>query len=264
MNAGTVGGRVQDEAKTLGQLQAEHFPPPRAHVDPATGEAQEQSVIRNYVRDLILGFNDGVVSVYALVAGLVGGGVRSIGIVGVAAAIAGALSMGIGEYLSTKSQSEYYDAEAKRERQHIRDFPALERQELREMLEHKRYPPELIDQLVGHISGDEHRFVDFMMREEFGVGRESHRSALAAAGVIMAAFLVGAVLPVVPFFLTHDGVAGIVLASAVAVIGLFAAGVAKATLSGLNVWRSGFEIVLLSAVAASITYGVGYLFHVAA
>ena len=248
------------DGKTLPQLQAEHYPPPKG---PIVDEEHEQPAFRNYVRDLILGFNDGVVSVYAICAGVAGAAfsAQGIGVAGVAATAAGALSMGIGEYVSTKSQAQYYASEANREREHIRAYRGLEVQELREMLRGKDYPPQLIEPLVQHLASDEERFVEFMMREEFGVGKESGRSPLSAMALVMAAFVVGAALPVVPFLLAPSGPA-LAAATALSVGGLFAAGAAKGTVSGLSWLRSGVEMALLGILAAAITYGVGSLFHV--
>ncbi len=255
--------------KTLADLQGEHpAPPAKRHttwrkIPPS--EAAEQSPVRNYVRDLILGFNDGLVSVYAIVAGVAGAGFlpRAVAVAGLAASVAGALSMGLGEYLSTKSQTEYYAAEAGRERAHIREFPALERAEVREMLEEKDYPPEVIASITDHVTSDEDRFVDFMMREEFGVGQESERSPLIAMGLVMVAFVIGAIFPVLPFFIVAGTFTGLAWASVLSLGGLFGAGALKAFASGINPWKSGVEMMALGLVAAAITYGVGTLFGVA-
>jgi vacuolar iron transporter family protein len=249
------------DGKTLPELKAEHLVPPRGRANAPQAEELEQSPYRNYVRDLILGLNDGIVSVYALVAGIAGAGFgpRAIAVAGVAAAVAGALSMGLGEYLSTKSQAQYYAAEAQREREHIRAYPSLERAELAEMLEEQGYPPALRGQMIDHVASSEDRFVEFMMREEFGVGKESGRSPVAAMLLIMGAFLIGAALPVAPFFL--DAGPGTLLgaATALSLLGLFWAGAAKGKVSGLVPWRSGLEMAALGTVAAVVTYGVGSL-----
>jgi VIT1/CCC1 family predicted Fe2+/Mn2+ transporter len=247
------------EPRSLAELQSEHPLAPRGLRDPRPGEQAEGGRLRNYVRDLVLGFNDGIVSVYALVAGLAGAGfaTHSVAVAGLAAILAGALSMGLGEYVSTKSQSQYYAAEARREREHIRRYPDLEREELRQMLADKAYPPEMLEDLVDHLASKEDRFVDFMMREEFGVGKESDRSPVAAMLLIMAAFVAGAVLAVLPFALFHDGRTGLAVASAASVTGLFVAGAAKGRVSGLSPLRSGAEMALLGAAAALITYYVG-------
>lgn len=250
--------------ETLRELQQEHPLAPRSRLRVPVGEASEHSAVRNYVRDLILGFNDGLVSVYAIVAGVAGAGfaTREIAIAGLAAATAGALSMGLGEYLSTKSQTEYYAAEAQREREHVRRYPQLERQEVHEMLEEKGYPTHLVGPIAEHIMADEDRFVDFMMREEFGVGDESERSPFIAMGLVMLAFVVGAVLPLVPFVLGVGSMTGLAIATVLSLGGLFAAGAVKAKMSGLKPWKSGFEMLLLGAAAAAVTYGVGLLFGV--
>jgi len=250
------------DGKTLPELKAEHQVAPRGRLGtPTDSEESEQSPYRNYVRDLILGVNDGIVSVYALVAGLVGAAfaTRQVAVAGVAAAIAGALSMGLGEYISTKSQAQYYASEARREREHIRTYPDLERAELAEMLEEQHYPADLRPRMLEHIAGNEDRFVEFMMREEFGVGKESGRSPVAAMLLIMGAFLAGAALPVVPFFFGADPARTILWASALAILGLFCAGAAKGRVSGLAPVRSGLEMVILGTLAGLVTYAVGRL-----
>src|SRR5688572_8434363 len=92
------------------------------------GELVEMSAVRNYVRDLVLGFNDGLVSVYAVTAGVAGAAFSSgqIFLTGIAAAVAGALSMAAGEFISTKSQGQFYESERRREKEHLQRWPHLE------------------------------------------------------------------------------------------------------------------------------------------
>ena len=92
---------------------------------------------RQYWRDIILGVNDGLVSMFLLVAGVVGGGMetRNILLTAVAGAIAGAVSMAAGEYMATKSQDEVFQGEIELEREHIRDFRDDELHELRDLLD---------------------------------------------------------------------------------------------------------------------------------
>jgi VIT1/CCC1 family predicted Fe2+/Mn2+ transporter len=248
--------------KTLEELESEHRPPPPGMLH--QHEAAEQNPLRNYVRDVILGFNDGLVSVYAIVAGVAGAGqsASTVFIAGVAASVAGALSMGIGEYLSTKSQAEYYEAERNLERKHIREYPQLERQELKEFFEAKGLDEADAERVVAKLERDPERFLDVMMQEEFGQTRELQRSPWRASGVIMAAFAVAAVLPILPFAFL-DAWTGLWAASGLAVCGLLAAGAIKAWVSGLAKWKSALEMAALGVAAALITYGVGRLVGVA-
>src|SRR3972149_5598807 len=91
---------------------------------------------RQYWRDIILGVNDGLVSMLLLAAGVVGGGLDAdqVLLTGVAGAIAGAVSMAAGEYLATKAQDEGLTAELDLERTHIIHYRDLEVAQIREML----------------------------------------------------------------------------------------------------------------------------------
>ena len=80
----------------------------------------------------------------------------------------------------------------------------------------------------------------------------------------MGAFVVGALFPVLPFFLVDETLRGLAVASVLSLGGLFAAGALKARVSGLRPWKSGVEMLVLGAVAAAVTYVVGTLVGVAA
>ena len=92
---------------------------------------------RQYWRDIILGFNDGLVSVFLLVVGVVGGGLDTAQVLltAIAGTLAGAVSMAAGEYLATKSQDEVLEAELALERIHLRDHRDMELDQLREMFD---------------------------------------------------------------------------------------------------------------------------------
>lgn len=262
------GDRAAD-GKTLEDLQREHAGPPRTRHRIPKGEMAEQKSLRNYVRDLVLGFNDGLVSTYAATAGVAGAfagaavvaGGSQVGIVGVAVGVAGALSMAVGEYISTKSQREYYEAEAGREREHIQKWPELEALEVREAMEHKGLSGAALEEAVAAIVSDDEKLLDFMMREEFGLGEETQRNPWAAAGVILGAFLVGAVIPVLPYFLA-PAAEGLWWSSGASGVGLFLAGALRGRVSDLNPWKRGLEMLLLGFAAAAVTFVVGRLIGV--
>jgi VIT1/CCC1 family predicted Fe2+/Mn2+ transporter len=251
-------------AKTYEELKREHRPPPPGSLLHGHEEQEEQSPLRNYVRDLILGFNDGLVSVFAVVAGVVGSGFSAgnVLLAGIAASLAGALSMGIGEYVSTKSQAEYYEAERRLEREHIAKYPELERRELAEYLEAKGLEGPVLEQVLDKLSQDPERFLDVMMREEFGTSPEMGRAPVVASGLVMVAFVAGAALAVLPFAFARAPLQGLLLASALSLAGLLAAGAMKAKVSGLKPLRSALEMAVLGSAAALITYEVGSLIGV--
>ncbi len=252
---------MADEAgeKTLQQLQEEHGALLGSRIQEPKGEIHEHGLFRNYIRDLVLGYNDGLVSVYALTAGVAGAsfGAGQILTAGIAAAVAGALSMAAGEYISTKSQTEYYDAERQREREHIRKWPGLERKELLESLQEKGLSGRVLHEATEAIASDEDRFLDYMMRDEFGIGPETDRDPWKASVYIVLAFLLGAALPVLPYALANSN--ALLLSTAASVVGLFVAGVVRARASRLNPWKAGLEMVFVGVLAASITFALGTL-----
>ncbi|MHB8605309.1 MAG: VIT1/CCC1 transporter family protein [Thermoplasmatota archaeon] len=256
---------TEGDPKTLRQLQETHnTPPPRRHDAPHT-EAGEHSAVRNYVRDLVLGYNDGLVSVFAAVAGVVGAGFTPSATLkaGFAFGVAGAFSMGLGEYLSTKSQAEYYASEAAKEREHIRAYPDLESQEVGEILAKKGYPPAVTAQVRAHVMADEDRFVDFMMREEFGVGEEAGRTPWVATLFVMFAFATGALFPIVPFFFHGTARTDLLVAAVLSLVGLVVAGALKGKMSGISPTKSGAEMAAFGIATALITFGIGQLFGTA-
>lgn len=246
--------------RTLEDLKREHGTPPGGRGTLPQGELLEQSPVRNYVRDLVLGYNDGLVSVFAATAGIAGAAFATdqILVAGVAISIAGALSMGAGEYISTKSQAQYYQSERRREEEHLTHWPELEQEELRESLRDRGIPPHLLDEVAQSISSDRQRLLDYMMRDEFGVGKESERSPWTAAGLITVAFLVGAAFAVFPYAF-WDASRAVLASTIVSLAGLFLAGVLRARVSRLPSLSSGFEMVLVGLLAGGVTYGVGRL-----
>lgn len=259
-------GPMPPPAKTAEQMKAEHRMPPPSLFHQHGAEAGEGHPLRNYVRDLVLGFNDGLVSTYAVVAGVFGAGFATgnIAMAGIAAGIGGALSMGIGEYLSTKSQAEYYEAERRIERAHMAEYPDVEKAEMREYLAAKGLEEPALGEVVERLFSQPEKFLDVMMREEFGQSPQMERSPLWASGIIVVAFVLGAALSVLPFLLVGEGVErrGFAWASGMSIGGLLLAGATKSWVSGLPKWKGALEMAILGAAAAVVTYGVGTLIGV--
>lgn len=253
----------EPDERTLEELKREHGVHLGGRLSAPRGEINEQSPVRNYVRDLVLGFNDGIVSVFAVTAGVAGAAFArpEILITGAAASVAGALSMAAGEYISTKSQAQFYESERQREAEHLQKWPHLEIEELRESLQSKGIQPPLLEDVVQAISSDRGRFLDYMMREEFGVGQESDRSPTRAAVLVMLAFLLGALFAVLPYAFL-EGRAAVAASTATSLGALFLAGVIRARASRLPAFTAGLEMALVGLAAGALTYGVGYLLEV--
>lgn len=231
----------------------------KTHIHPS--EFEEHLQFRNYMRDVILGANDGLVSVFALVLGVAaaGFGPTEVMLAGVAAMVAGAISMGIGEYVSTKSQEEVYDAEKALEKDHIENHLEHEIDELREFYTAKGFEGELLETIVQKIASDPDVLLNEMMMAEFGVLDEERRSPVTATIIVSIAFAIGSILPVFPFFFVNTTSMGILISSILSVIGLFAIGGGKAWAINGNINKAGLENLTMGGLGAIATYIVGYI-----
>jgi len=240
-----------------------------ADIDPAHfSETPYQDHIgpqRQYVRDIILGVNDGLVSIFLLIAGVVGGGlgVTEVLLTGIAGALAGAVSMASGEYLATKSQHEVFQAEMALEKVHLAEHREYERAELREMFRELGVPEDRLDELVDIIDSSDEAMMGVMGALEFGVVDTEARSPYLAAVASGLLFLAGALPSVLPFFFVSEPVQGLVIAGFLAGIGLFAVGAFKTALTKRSAIVSGFENLAIGLVGGVISYLVGVAFGVA-
>jgi VIT1/CCC1 family predicted Fe2+/Mn2+ transporter len=215
----------------------------------------------SWVRDLMLGLNDGLVASFAVTSG-VAGAFSSSGIVvmaGLAETLGGGVSMGLAAFISARSQIEFYLSEIDRESEEIRKWPDREREEIRTIYRAKGFGGDLLDRIVAHITADPERWSNVMMREELGFSSESFDPPLRSALTVGLSYLFGAAVPVVPYLFMEP--AHGVMASAIAtVLVLFAVGAAKTVITSRSWWRSGLESMLTGIAAAAVTYGAGRLF----
>ena len=217
------------------------------------------------VRQVTFGLNDGVVSIFALLAGLAGAGQSSetILITLLAASVAGALSMAAGEYVSNKSEADYYRHEIEQERLEIELCPHIEKEELRLIYQRKGFSGELLDEIVDTITKDKKLWVKEMVVDELGVADADPEGGFKTSFVILLAFLGGAAFPTLPYMLSGvfhlEAQTTFIVATCVTVFGLFLAGALKRFVTGVNWMKSGMEMLVVGFFAFSISYLIGLL-----
>jgi predicted membrane protein (TIGR00267 family) len=230
----------------------EVIPPYREHLGPRS----------QYLRDIILGVNDGLVSMFLLVVGVVGGGVSSdvVLLAGLSGAFAGAVSMAAGEYMATKSQEEAIDGELELEREHFKFYKDRELDEVREYLGNIGVSPAATEAVVESAAADEDVLMELMKAFEFGVIDEGRRNPILAMAMSGILFLAGSLPSVLPFAFMSDPDEALVVAAIGAAIGLFVVGVVKTQMTRTNPLKSGLENVAIAGVGAIISYliGLGY------
>lgn len=214
---------------------------------------------RQYWRDIILGVNDGLVSIFLLVVGVVGGGLdtHQVLLTALAGAVAGAISMAAGEYLATKSQDEVLEAEMRLERVHIRDHRQKELDQLREMFTAMGIHADDIETMVSAFDRSDEAILNAMKALEFGFIDSERRSpyrAMAASGGL---FLFGSLPSVVPFLVFESTNVALVWATILALAGLFLVGVVKARVAKHNWFRAGLENMVIAGVGGVLAWLIG-------
>jgi VIT1/CCC1 family predicted Fe2+/Mn2+ transporter len=213
-----------------------------------------------WVRDLMLGLNDGLVASFAVTSGIAGAfsATKIILMAGLAEMLGGAVSMALAAFISARSQIEFYQSEIGRERLEIERWPEREREEISAIYREKGFSGHLLDQIVAHITSDPDRWSNVMMREELGFTNDAFDAPVRSGVVVGLSYLFGAAVPVVPYvFLSPErGVVGSAIAT---VLVLFGVGAAKTIITDRSWWRSGLESMATGIAAAAVTYGAGRL-----
>jgi VIT1/CCC1 family predicted Fe2+/Mn2+ transporter len=206
----------------------------------------------------VFGAMDGLVTNIALIAGVGGGGVspRSIVLTGVAGLVAGAISMGLGEYTSVKIQNEQVQAEVAKERRELERNPEAESAELAERWIARGLPPELAYEVAAAVGRNPDEAIRVHAQEELGVDPAETPSPWVAAASSFACFSIGALVPLLPYLLGATLLWPALVAGAV---GLFVAGALTAGFTGRRWWRSGLRQLVLGVAAAGVTYAIGRL-----
>ena len=211
------------------------------------------------IRSVVFGFNDGLVTTLAIVIGITSiiSENRLIILIGVAEMLAGAISMALGNYISIKSQIDFYKSEILREKQEINEMPDAERAEIYEIYQKKGFKGGLLKQIVKHITSDKKRWLDIMMKEELELSGK-FENPVKSAGLIFVAFIIASLIPIAPFLVLPIADA-IPLAVIASIIFLFASGAIKSKFTKMNWLRSGLELLAIGLVATGAVYFIGTL-----
>jgi VIT1/CCC1 family predicted Fe2+/Mn2+ transporter len=219
----------------------------------------------NYLRDWIYGGIDGVVTTFAVVAGVVGADLPAtvVLVLGLANLVADGFAMAAGNYTGTQAERDDYDRLLAVERRHIATIPDGEREEIRQIFAGKGFSGDELERIVAVITSDDSRWAKTMVVEEYGLSPTSKSPALAALSTF-AAFILCGLVPLV----TYLGAGG--LKSCVVATGcvFFAIGAIKSRWSLTTWWRSGLGTLFIGMIAAALAFGVGFglriLFNVSA
>ncbi len=241
----------RSHARTLGQI-----------VQQTSGHAERwhRSGGGGVLRASVFGVNDGLVSNLSLIMGFAGASAdaKFVLLAGLSGLLAGASSMAAGEYVSMKAQRELFERQIALERAELAVTPGEEREELSQIYRAKGLSKADADQIAGHLLEDPEVALDSLVREELGLDPGELGSPEIAAFGSFIAFGLGALIPVLPFFFGASTPL-VVLSIALSGAALIGVGVILSLFTGRGVLFSGGRQLLIGAVAASVTFGLGSL-----
>jgi len=219
---------------------------------------RHRDVSGGWLRPTVFGAVDGLVTNAALIAGVGAGGVNKHAVVltGLAGLVAGAFSMGTGEYVSVTNQNELVHAEVAVERAMHARFPAAEQAELAETFRGYGADTETAARMAAAVSRDPETALRVHTREELGVDSHELPSPVLAGVASLIAFSLGAVLPLLPYLF---GVASLTASLVIAAGALSTGGMLVGRLTGRPLLHSGARQLALGAVAVAVTFAIGHL-----
>jgi vacuolar iron transporter family protein len=229
------------------------------HRGPVDEEQRAGAGKTGTLRAAIFGMNDGLVSNAALIMGFAGADQPRtvILLAGISGLLAGAFSMGAGEYVSMRVQREVLERMLHLEAHELGSDPEGERAELAEIYERKGVPAELADALASELSKDPATALDTHAREELGIDPdEGLGSPWGAASSSFLTFSIGALVPLVPF-LFLEGTAAVIASALITALALLGVGVLTARLTGRSPLLAGLRMLAIGGTAAIVTYLIG-------
>lgn len=213
-----------------------------------------------YIKDIVYGANDGIITTFAVVAGVMGGGLSEVTIIllGIANLLADGFSMAMSNFLGSKSEKEFYEKERRNEEWEVENEIGKEIKETEKFLTAKGYSLEDCHKFVELFSKNKEFWVDFMMKEELELPYDENKSYKVSSLFTFFAFVAAGFVPLLPF-LIWGGDRGTLFSSAILFTGfaLFFVGALRSRFTGKNWAQAGFEMLLVGGIASAIAYVVG-------
>ena len=216
----------------------------------------------DFLRDIVIGMSDGLTVPFALAAGLSGAVSNSniIVIAGIAEICAGSIAMGLGGYLSGKTEQDHYKSEIKREYHEVEHLREVEISETKEFFADIGLSPALQEQATNEIALDKHRWVDFMMKYELGLEKPDPKRATKSALNIGLSYVAGGIIPLSPYFFIDTSLEALEISVVATLVCLFIFGYFKSRITGVPALKGALQVMLIGAMAAAAAFGVAKFF----
>lgn len=233
-------------------------------------EKHNISTVASYLKEIIYGGTDGIVTTFAVVAGFTGanfGGsvvqfsFLTVLLFGLANMFADGISMGLGNLLSLRSEKKHYEHERAKEMYEIRNNPESEKSETIELLIKKGFSDEHAETITKIYSTNEEYWADFMMNHELEMPNPGNDNPIYNGLATFFAFLFFGFIPLIPYLFPQEVGNTFILACSFSLGALILIGVLRWKITRENFWKSISEVVLLGSVAAVTAFIVGTFFQ---
>ncbi|MBM3942130.1 MAG: hypothetical protein FJ316_04245 [SAR202 cluster bacterium] len=210
------------------------------------------------LREVVFGAQDGLLSTVALVTSVAVavGNNATVLVAGLAAALAGMISMASGAYLGSRAEQDVQRAEVAREAQELEENPAEELAELVVVFQREGRSYEEASRMAGEISQDKELWLKTLVEKELGISTEETTNPIKDALAMGASFILAALVPIVPYFLLQ-GNAAIAVSVPAALLGLFVLGMIKGRLVRRSPILQGLEILVIGSISAGLGFLLG-------
>lgn len=225
--------------------------------------------LQEHVRQVVFGGNDGIVTTFAVVAGFAGlgaEGTTQVGVVavllfGLANLLADATSMGLGEFLSARSEQDVYRSIREKERQEIATNPAAEMAETVEILEARGVSAADSRDMAAILARNPEMMADFMMQYEIGLADPTEERPWLNGLITFGSFILFGAVPLLPYMVAGAGLSTFVASCAATLAALTALGVLRWQVSMERFARSVGETLLVGGSCAVVAFAVGLAFR---
>lgn len=216
------------------------------------------------LRAAIFGINDGLISNLSLILGIAGASsdANMIVIAGIAGMLAGAFSMGAGEYISVRSQREVFEYQIAIERQELEEYPEEEMEELSLIYQARGIPEKEADHLAQIMIRNPQTGLKTLAREELGINPDDLISPVGAMISSFVAFSIGALIPIIPYLVDGKNPYTMTYSIAFTGLSLFIIGAFISLYTNKNPIISGIRMFVIAMIAGAVTYSIGALLGV--
>jgi vacuolar iron transporter family protein len=225
---------------------------------PQTPHVEKHFTSSATVRDIVIGMSDGLTVPFALAAGLSGALAADANAIvvtaGLAEIAAGSIAMGLGGYLAARTDAEHYASEVAREERETIEMPEEEEAEVANVIREFGLPEPTVDLVVKAIRSDQARWVDFMMRFELGLEKPDPSRARRSATTIAVSYIVGGLVPLIPYLLLPTVHAGLIGSVVVTLMALLIFGYVKGRFTTPRPMRSAWQTVAVGGLAAGAAF----------